>query len=78
MLGAFVLFVVSQTQLPPLKGYMWPVVGCVGICLGPVIYLVYWKVSKWKKTAVAMETRQDVPELELWRFTQDKSYYMDG
>ena len=67
---------VSQTQLPPSKGYIWPVVSCVGICLGPVVYLVYWKASKWKKTAVAMETRRDVPE--AWRITQDKSYYMDG
>lgn len=71
------LFVVSQGQLPLLKGYTWHVVGCVGICLGPVVYLVYWKASKWRKT-LAMENRRDVPDLELWRLTQDKSYYMDG
>jgi hypothetical protein len=73
--GAFMLFMASQTQLPPLRGAAWSVIGCVGVCLGPVLYLLYCKASKWRKT-VAMETQRGVPG--TWQAMQDKSYYIDG
>jgi len=74
MIGAFVLFMASQTQLPPADGYKWPLIGCVGICSGLVLYLLYYKAARWRET-VAMETQQ-LPR--VWPPTQAKSYYMDG